>query len=467
MIQPIESILIEFRCCFTRKATFYWFCIIMMGFLIRCDHDGMTSFIRWLCLAPTYYDPMVRFFRASSWSLDILITQWVHWVMNQCCWMEFGGRPLLIGDGIKVVKEAKKMPAVKPLHQESDNSGKAEYISGHHFGFVGMVVGSEKKAFCLPLHGQLHEGIQGLRPFQGLEGKPATLVTRMAQLLVQTAKQTGRCCYATLDAYFAVGPTFQILQSGVGENGQRLVHLITRAKNNTVAYWDGVCGKPYQDQDKVHLLEVFDFPYLFTKAQVFTYGEAKTIEYCCVDLLWKPIQTLIRFVLVRDHDQQYILMSSDLELSPTQIIIIYSYRSKIEVMFLFLKHVIGGFCYHFWSKYYPKLKRKEKLDYSKLSETAREKLDQTVEAIERFVNLAAIALGIVQYLSLTYAAEIWKGYYGWLRTYSGEFPSERIVQTVIQTEFFSSDKTGQKVPMGRTLQLIQQRGSQPPLVLAA
>jgi hypothetical protein len=51
----------------------------------------------------------------------------------------------IAGDGIKVCKEASKMPGVKRLHQESDNSGKAPYIYGHHHGVVGVLAGWVKK----------------------------------------------------------------------------------------------------------------------------------------------------------------------------------------------------------------------------------------------------------------------------------------------------------------------------------
>jgi len=37
-------------------------------------------------------------------------------------------RYLIAGAGIKISKEAGKMPAVKRLHQDSDNSGKTLYI---------------------------------------------------------------------------------------------------------------------------------------------------------------------------------------------------------------------------------------------------------------------------------------------------------------------------------------------------
>jgi len=56
----------------------------------------------------------------------------------------------------------------------------------------------------------------------------------MAHLLVDKARQTGRCCYATVDAYYAVGPMFLFLKSALDENGRQWVHVITRAKGNKV-----------------------------------------------------------------------------------------------------------------------------------------------------------------------------------------------------------------------------------------
>ena len=131
-------------------------------------------------------------------------------------------------------------------------------------------------------------------------------------------------------------------------------------------------------------------------------------------------------------------MSSDDQLSGGEIITIYSYRMKIEVMFLFLKQMIGGFYYHFWTKILNKTASKEQIDYDHLNDDAKEKCKQVLDAIERFVNLAGIALGILQYLSLTYHNTIWKHYRGWLRTYSSYIPSENVVQNVIQNEFFST-----------------------------
>lgn len=455
MLILLDKYLSGFRCCFSRKAAYCWFVIIIVGFIVRFDHQGVTSFIRWLFLDPQYYELLLRFFRTSAWSIDSLLSHWAMMVVNLYPIIKFNGRLLLIGDGIKVCKEAKKMPGVKRLHQDSENSGKGEYIDGHHIGFVGLLIGYLSKAFCLPMHGQLHEGVEAVRPGKGINGKPATIVTRMAHLVVQTAMSTGCLCYVALDAYFAVGPTFQILRAAVNDMGQQIVHVITRAKDNYVGYLDReFSDRKFHEDDKVKLMDYFEFPEFFETVKLTIYGQVKTIEYCCLDLLWKPINDWVRFVCVRDGDSCYILMSSDLKLAATQIITIYSYRSKIEVMFLFLKHLIGGFCYHFWTKALPKLKRGKKHDLSSLSKPDLEKADKTVKAIEGFVNLAGIAMGLLQYLALTQSSAIWNSYQGWLRTRSSDIPSEGVVQSVLQAEFFS---TVWKVPTCLTLRIIRKK----------
>jgi hypothetical protein len=93
---------------------------------------------------------MLSFFRASSWRLRDILQRWWHIVLARCPLPQIDGRLLLAGDGIKISKEAEKMPAVKRLHQESENSGKAPYIYGHHWGVIGILAGRVKKIVLYP-----------------------------------------------------------------------------------------------------------------------------------------------------------------------------------------------------------------------------------------------------------------------------------------------------------------------------
>ena len=166
MICEISRILSRFRACFSRRAAFDWFVITVLGFIVRIDHCGVSSFVRWLGIKPSLYTALLSFFRSSSWKLQDILHCWWQIVLELCPLPTVDGRFLLAGDGIKICKEAEKMPAVKRLHQESDNSGKAPYIYGHHWGVVGILAGWVKKIFCAPLCAELHEGVAIIRQFQ-------------------------------------------------------------------------------------------------------------------------------------------------------------------------------------------------------------------------------------------------------------------------------------------------------------
>lgn len=154
MIEEISLILLQFRDCFNRPGAFNWFVIVIMGFIVRLDHHGVTSIIRWLGLEPSLYTTLLSFFRTSSWNLKCIQLRWWQIVQSNCPLIRVDNRLLIAGDGIKIAKEAEKMPAVKKLHQESENSGKPPYIYGHHHGVLGILAGWVKKnLLCSPLCG--------------------------------------------------------------------------------------------------------------------------------------------------------------------------------------------------------------------------------------------------------------------------------------------------------------------------
>ncbi len=281
-----------------------------------------------------------------------------------------------------------------------------------------------------------------------------TLLLAWANWLM-TAENVGYPCYAALDAYFAVGPTFLLLKEQLTDAGTQMVHLITCAKKNTVAYFVPEAGiKRFRQKERLKLKTVFDMPscFPFITAQVTMYGKKTTMSYCCLNLLWKPIDGMLRCVLIQHGGQRVILMSSDLTRDPLSILHMYAFRTKIEVMFDVFKNVLGGLAYHFWAHLQPKLSRKKgwTVDWASLTDVARQQVVATLTATERFVNIALIAVGILQYLSLTVPTRIWQGYSGWLRTYSSQFPSERVVKMVIANEFFDR----RKVRWSRTFQTI-------------
>lgn len=265
----------------------------------------------------------------------------------------------------------------------------------------------------------------------------------MASLAVDLVKGLDSECIVVLDAYFSVGSVFLVLKEAARMTGQRLAHVITRAKSNVVAYEGpppktGRPGAPRKYGPKLKLSNLFEQGLdSFQKATIDIYGNNKTILFLCLDLLWKPIKEKVRFVLVIDGSETFILMCSDLTLSPADIITAYSYRFKIEVNFKVVKHVIGAFFCHFWTSVWPDIANENQSDLSSCDSHREKKLiTETMNAIEGFVNFGCIATGILQILSLSFHESIWKQYNGWLRTITSPIPSEETVKFVIQEEFF-------------------------------
>ena len=80
----------------------------------------------------------------------------------------YAGRPVLLGDGIKIPKSGRKMPAVKLLYQESEGNTKPRYIMGHSVQVVSMLVAAAGSFFAVPLAGRIHEGVKFTPPQENL-----------------------------------------------------------------------------------------------------------------------------------------------------------------------------------------------------------------------------------------------------------------------------------------------------------
>jgi hypothetical protein len=127
---------------------------------VRTDLLGVTSTIRALGLEHKCYDRLLDCFHSSAVKLDRLTALWTQVVLRLFPQpLRVNGRCVLLGDGIKVPKCGRKMPAVKLLHQQSESNTKPEYIMGHSLQAVSLLVQAAASFFAVPLAVRIHEGV--------------------------------------------------------------------------------------------------------------------------------------------------------------------------------------------------------------------------------------------------------------------------------------------------------------------
>ena len=165
------------------------------------------------------------------------------------------------------------------------------------------------------------------------------------------------------------------------------------------------------------------------------YGKMITLKYRSIDLYWDSPDNQVRFVLVAwPQGKQIILLSTDVSLSAMEIVTAYSWRFKIEVTFRSLIQLLSGFSYRFWMKdMTPTKGLPQDLILNLYREKQQQQIKRKIEAFERFVLINAMALAILQLLSLEMPTTIWKGFPRWFRTLPNNgYPSEQIVLLTLQ-----------------------------------
>ena len=240
---------LKLRPAFKRIRTFHWFVIILSAMAVRGDMAGVTSFVRSFGILPRCYTSMLHFYHSTAVDLEKLTSLWAALVLDLFTKkFMINGQIVLVGDGIKVGKEGRKMPAVKSLYQSSQSNSKSEYIMGHSLQAVSLLVYSVASVVAVPLSCRIHEGIR-TGP-----GDRKTLMDKFLALVKDLKISSKKGFYLVADAYYACGKLARLLK----EEG---IKLITRVRKNAVAWFPAEKrsgrGRPAKYGKKIKLWDLF------------------------------------------------------------------------------------------------------------------------------------------------------------------------------------------------------------------
>ncbi len=437
-MKELGSIMNSMRPAFSRNATYLWFVIVFVGFIVRTDNFGVSSIIRALYLDTAHYPSLLNFFHSPAWCVEGLMSLWWEWLSQKDYAYMVEGRLVLVGDHTKIPKDGRRMPAVATLHQDSETGSKPSYFRGHHWGCVGVVVQACGRFFATPLWATIQEGMEDID-----ESRNVSKTIQMIQMAQRITKKMKHPSYLVLDAYFSVGTVFMEAEK-ILIDGIQTVHILTRAKKNVVAYHPAPkatkkkCGRKKMYGKKIKLMQLFDSSakkYQFQSANAVIYKKEETIRYLVLDLLWKPTKGMLRFVLIESSRGRMILITSDMNLQPIVAVELYCRRVTIETMFDVLKNTLGGLAYHFWSSYLTPASRKplKKKDNNQRSNNP-ERTVITLEAIEKFVNVQLLVIGTLQMIAKLYPTEVLEKARCWLRTQTSKTPSEFVTKMALKNE---------------------------------
>jgi hypothetical protein len=319
-----------------------------------------------------------------------------------------------------------------------------------------LIVRAASSFLAVPLACRIHEGVVFTnRDHRSLLDKLVLLVNSLAVTLP---------FYMVADTYYAAANIIRPLLKA----GQ---HLIAAVRSNAVAYEAAPVpttpqrGRPRVYGAKIKLKTLFNEPAAFISAPSPIYGEKNVVlRYRLIDLCWRPVGCLVRFVLVIHPDRgRKILLSTDLSLAALQIIELFGVRFKIEVSFKQAIYTVGTYAYHFWMRAMtPRPRRSGNQYLHRKSKSYRDQVRRKIGAYHAHIQLGLIAQGLLQTLALLCTATVWQRFGSWLRTVRpGILPSELVVALALRYSLplFLADSPAdhplakfirQRIDLGRT-----------------
>jgi SRSO17 transposase len=320
------------------KPTFRTFCHYIGALMLGEGRRTGTAVARSLASAksPGVY---ARLCSRASWSAPELLERLWEMLQSVLPWSRDSRKRVIIWMGLDdsvVGKTGQKQPGLAyHFHQDGADPGRMrKFLYGHCWVTLGLIWPTATRALCFPLKAALYLRAKDCDPAE-FQDKPALALALLASLRLPHAV----CLRVLADGGYAI-------TSFILEVLKMRHHVITRLKHNANLWLPAPPptrtrrGAPRKYGEKVDL-DAYHTAHRQT-AQVRIGQKGYLATYSSVDAIPRRLGVLCRIVMVDlRHHKRAVLLSTDLTLSPVEIIEAYAMRFSLEIAFRDLKQRFG------------------------------------------------------------------------------------------------------------------------------
>jgi hypothetical protein len=266
---------------------------------------------------------------------------------------ETEGRLLLALDDFITPKTGKNIFGCETIFDHAAKANQSRYPWAQNVVAIGLLKRVKGRWACLFLDFRFYlpiKTIQARKDTAKLKGHVVPFRTKLEQagtmLLAIAGHFPTTPLLAVMDSWFGNESLWKPVRRAVGER----FHLLTRLRSNNVLYdlpeprQPGVQGRrlKYGQRLGTAATQAQTVRTQATAYQVTVYGQRREVQAAAGIVMLKTLKCPVRVIWVFRRTQWVALMTTDLELSVTQIIEYYGARWKIESGFKELKQDIGS-----------------------------------------------------------------------------------------------------------------------------
>ena len=330
-----------FAPCFTAPS-FAYFQSYLWALMVVEGRKCMTRLARCAFFHQRDLSSWERFLAAHRWSLTAVTERLVTLVVAQLGeQLQVHGASLVGKDTTLVAKTTKRMLGGQKWKDHSDNADRGGSLVGHHWHLVGLISPWESRWLCWPLVLRLVPGLRGAR--QWMVGDTVALMSfwdaAIAAILEVTRCLGEAAVRVVADAFYSKAPCLNGLRA-------RGIDVISRLRQAAVGWDDPAPRPPGKRGPKPRYGRKWTLATLLARAlptreRLPLYGKLTEVVFVVRDVWLRDVAQKVRIVVLEGAKEPVLLLSTDLTLSPVQIIESYAARFSLELTIRDLTQYFG------------------------------------------------------------------------------------------------------------------------------